>query len=60
MTYGVIFGGKSLYSIKIFKIQKKLIRIFNNLRKRDSCKNIFKIMKIPPFYSQYDHIYLPC
>jgi hypothetical protein len=39
--------------MKIFRIQKKIIRIMGNLRSRDSCRNTFKIMKILPFYSQY-------
>jgi hypothetical protein len=52
-TYGVIFWGNSPYSIKIFKISKKIIRIITNLRKRDSYRNILKRTKILPFYSQY-------
>jgi hypothetical protein len=53
LTYGMIFWGNSAYSIKIFRIQKKIIRIIGNLRSRDSCRNTFKTMKILPFYSQY-------
>jgi hypothetical protein len=49
--YG-IFSGNLPYSIKIFKIQKKIIRV-NNLRNRDSCRDMFKTMKILLFYSQY-------
>ena len=50
LTCGVIFWGNSVYSIKIFGIQKK---IMGKLRSRDSCRNTFKTMKILPFYSQY-------
>jgi hypothetical protein len=53
LTYDVIFWGNSAYSTKIFRIQKKIIRIMSNLRSRDSCRNTFKTMKILPFYSQY-------
>ena len=60
MTYCVIFRGNSPYNINIFKIQKKIKRIITNLRNMDSCRNIFKTMKILPFYSQYDLIYSPC
>ena len=52
MTYGVIFWGNSPYSIKIFKIQNKMIRIITNLRNGNSCRNIFNTMKILLFYSQ--------
>jgi hypothetical protein len=50
MTYGVIFWGNSMHSIKVFEIQKKIIRIMGNFRNRDSCRNRFKTMKILPFY----------
>jgi len=53
MTYSVIFWGNSPHSIKIFKIQKKIIRITTNLRDTDSCRNIYKTMKILLFYSHY-------
>jgi hypothetical protein len=53
LTYGVIFWGNSAYSVKIFRIRKKIIRIMGNLRSRDSCRNTFETMKILPFCSQY-------
>jgi hypothetical protein len=52
LTYGVIFWGNSVHSIKVFRIKKKIIRIMGNLS-RDSCRNTFKTIKILPFYSQY-------
>jgi len=60
MAYSVIFGGNSPNSIKIFKIQMKIIRIITNLRNGDSYRNIFKTIKKLHFYSQYIHIYSPC
>jgi hypothetical protein len=53
MTYGIIFWGNSPYSIKLFSIQKKAIRIIMALKKRDSCRDSFKEMKILPLCSQY-------
>jgi hypothetical protein len=34
----------ALYSEKILKMQKKVIRIIANLRVRDSCRELFKKM----------------
>jgi hypothetical protein len=53
MSYGIIFWGNLPYSEKIFKIQKKVIRIITNSRPRDSCRELFKKMEILPLYSQY-------
>jgi hypothetical protein len=39
--------------IKILKMQKKMIRIMTNSGKMDSCRALFKRMKILPLYSQY-------
>ena len=53
MSYGVIFWGSSPSAKKVFKLQKKIIRIITNTRPRDSCKEIFKNMQIMTLYSQY-------
>jgi hypothetical protein len=53
MTYGIIFWGNSPYSVKHFRIQKKVVRIMMGLKKRDSCRASFKEMKILPLCSQY-------
>jgi hypothetical protein len=53
MIYGIIFWGNSQNSIKIFKLQKKMVRIMTNLGSKDSCRDLFKKMEILPFYSQY-------
>jgi hypothetical protein len=42
MTYGIIFGGNSYYTVKLFRIQKNGIRIMTGLKKRDSC--IYSLM----------------
>jgi len=52
-SYGIIFWGNQPYSEKIFKIQKRVIRIITNSRTRDSCGELFKKSEILPLYSQY-------
>jgi hypothetical protein len=49
MTYSIIFWGNLPYSIKLFRMQKKVIRIMKGLKKRDS----FQEMQILPLCSQY-------
>jgi hypothetical protein len=51
-VYGIIFWGNLPYRIKIFRIQKKIIRIITNPRNRDSCRELFKKLKIIPLCSQ--------
>ena len=41
------------YSVKIFKIQKRVIRIITSSRPRDSCRELFKNLEILPLYSKY-------
>ena len=53
MSYGIIFWGNQLYSDKIFKIQKRAVRIITNSRTRDSCRKLFQRLEILPLYSQY-------
>ena len=53
MSYGITFWGNQPYSDKIFKIQKRAIRIITNSRMRDSCRELFKKLEILPLYSQY-------
>jgi hypothetical protein len=53
MSYGITFWGNQLYSDKIFKIQKRAIRIITNSRMRDPYRELFKKLEILPLYSQY-------
>jgi hypothetical protein len=53
MSYGITFWGNQPYSDKIFKIQKRAIRIITNSRTRDPCRELFKKLEILPLYSQY-------
>lgn len=48
LTYGVIFWGNSHSSHKIFKIQKRIIRIMTNSNFSSSCRPLFKELKILP------------
>jgi hypothetical protein len=53
MAHGIILWGNSSYTMKLFRIQKKIIRIMLGLKKRDSCRDAFREMKILPLCSQY-------
>jgi len=52
-TSGLLFWGNSPDSIKIFRLQKKIIRIMIGCRSRDSCRKLFFNLKILPLPSQY-------
>jgi hypothetical protein len=53
MSYGLIFWVTSSYSSSIVRLQKKVIRIMTNSRKRDSCREMFKGLEILPLYSKF-------
>jgi hypothetical protein len=53
ITYGIIFWGNSSYSLQIFRIQRRIIRIMCGLRPTDSCWDSLKNLKILPLQSQY-------
>jgi hypothetical protein len=50
MNYGLLFWGNSSYSMKIFRLQKCIIRIIFDCKSRDSCKQMFKKIQILPFH----------
>jgi hypothetical protein len=52
MKYGLLFWG-STDSIKIFQLQKKVIRIIMGYKSNHSCRDLFVALGIFPFYSQY-------
>ena len=56
ISYGLLFWGISPYSQKIFRIQKKILRIMVGCASRTSCRSLFKKLGILPLASQY--IYL--
>jgi hypothetical protein len=53
MTCGLLVWGHSLDSIKIFKLQKKVIKIMLGCRSSDSCRKLFFNLEILPLPSQY-------
>jgi hypothetical protein len=53
VTYGIIFWGNSSHSIQVFRMQKKAIRIIMGCGNRESCRNLFKELKLLPLMSQY-------
>jgi hypothetical protein len=46
-------GQNSTDSTKIFKMQKRAIRIITGSKNRDSCRDLFHNLKISQFHSQY-------
>ena len=57
MSYGDIFWGNSHEAHEVFKIQKRAIRILTNKSKQDSCRLLFKELKILTQPSQYIYIH---
>jgi hypothetical protein len=53
MTYGLIFWGSSTESTKIFRLQKKIIRIMVGYKRNQSCRELFRKLGILPLPSQY-------
>jgi hypothetical protein len=53
ISYGIIFCGSSSNSVHVFRLQKRAIRIITGSRQRDSCRELFKKLKILPLHSQY-------
>jgi hypothetical protein len=45
LAYGIIFWGNSWFSDNIFRIQKRIIRVITNSRKRYSCRELLKNYK---------------
>jgi hypothetical protein len=53
MIYGLLFWENSPDIIKVFRLQKKIIRIMKGCRARDSCRKLFLKLEILPLPSQY-------
>jgi len=49
ISYTIIFWGNTHNSIKIIRMQEKIWRIITNLKKMDSCRELFKTIEILPF-----------
>jgi hypothetical protein len=53
MEYGVIFWGNSAGVDKVFKLQKRIVRIMAGVRSRCSCRGLFRkldILRVPCQY----------
>jgi hypothetical protein len=53
LAYGILFWGMSSSSLKIFKLQKRVVRIMTDQGNRTSCRELFKKLEILPLKSQY-------
>jgi hypothetical protein len=53
MTYGIMFWGNSSHAERVFKLQKRVIRIMKGCGLRDSCRKHFRDLSILPLRSQY-------
>lgn len=51
--YGIILGGNSSNSRKIFTLKKKIIRLVAGVKPRNSHKSLFKKSEILPLPSEY-------
>jgi hypothetical protein len=51
MSYGIIFWGASTTASKVFKLQKKTLRIIYRIKPRESCRKLFSDNQIMTFYS---------
>jgi hypothetical protein len=47
------FWGHSAPSLRVFRLQKRIIRIMTGSSNRDSCRKLFTTLKILPFPSLY-------
>jgi hypothetical protein len=64
IRYGIIFLGNSSYAIKVFYLQKRMIRIIAGIGNRTWCKQSFIALKILTLSSLYIYsllcIVVPC
>jgi hypothetical protein len=42
LTDGIILGGNSSFSVQIFRIQKRIIRVMNRLQTKETCRDAFR------------------
>jgi len=52
MSYAITFWGNSHHSVNICKIQKRIIQIITNSNRYDTCRPLFKQLRILPLPSQ--------
>jgi hypothetical protein len=52
-TYGLMFSGNFSHAERVFKLQKRVIRLIKGCGYRDSSREHFRDMNILPLRSQY-------
>jgi hypothetical protein len=53
LSYGIIFWANCSDGNKIFKLQKRTIRIITRSKNKASCRELFKKLNMLPFHLQY-------
>jgi hypothetical protein len=53
LKYGIMLWGNRTDSIRVFQLQKKVVRIMVGAKSRVSCKPLFKTLEILTLLSQY-------
>ena len=48
LRYGILFWGGDLQSTKVFKLQKKVVRLICNVTRKTSCRELFRTLSILP------------
>ena len=51
ISYGLPFWGNSPHAMKIFRVQKRIVRIMMGYKNRVSCRNLFRRLEILLFVS---------
>jgi len=59
ISYGLAFRGNSSHAMKIFRIQKIMVRIMMGYKNWFSWGNLFRRLEILPFVSQYILLIMP-
>jgi len=48
LRYGILFWGSDSQSTKVFKLQKKVVRLICNVKRKTSCRELLKTLNILP------------
>jgi hypothetical protein len=48
LRYGVLFWGGDSQSAEVFKLQKKVVRLICNVKRKTSCRELFRTLNILP------------
>ena len=58
LSYGIIFWANCSDSNKIFKLQKRAIRIITRSKNKASCRELFKKLNILPLWTKPDGLFI--